>query len=91
VPFAIGGVVVLRRRKLPSWPLVAVLAYVTFAGMIFGGNPRYRVPGEIAIVVLAAVAIDALIGRRARGTPEPAASELSGAEPLDGDREALVE
>jgi 4-amino-4-deoxy-L-arabinose transferase-like glycosyltransferase len=91
LPFAIGGVVVLRRRKLPCWPLVSVLGYVTFAGMIFGGNPRYRVPGEVAIAVLAAVAIEALIGGRARGAPETASSVVADAEPLDGDRQALVE
>jgi 4-amino-4-deoxy-L-arabinose transferase-like glycosyltransferase len=93
LPFVVGGVVVLRRRRLPSWPLVSVLAYVTFAGMVFGGNPRYRVPGELAIVVLAAVGIDALLGRRARGDAEPApsSSAADGAEPVDRDREALVE
>ena len=93
LPFVVGGVVVLRRRRLPSWPLVSVLAYVTFAGMVFGGNPRYRVPGELAIVVLAAVGIDALLGRRSRGDAEPApsSSATDGAEPVDRDREALVE
>jgi hypothetical protein len=72
---------------------VSVLAYVTFAGMVFGGNPRYRVPGELAIVVLAAVGIDALLGRRSRGDAEPApsSSAADGAEPVDRDREALVE
>jgi hypothetical protein len=91
LPFVIGGIVVLRRRRLPCWPLVSVLGYVTFAGMIFGGNPRYRVPGEVALVVLSAVAVDALLARSSRAAPEPADSAVVGAEPVDGDRLALVE
>jgi 4-amino-4-deoxy-L-arabinose transferase-like glycosyltransferase len=91
LPFVIGGIVVLRRRRLPCWPLVSVLGYVTFAGMIFGGNPRYRVPGEVALVVLSAVAVDALLARSSRAAPEPADSAVVGAEPVDGDRQALVE
>jgi hypothetical protein len=65
-PFVVGGVVLLRRRRVRCWPLVSLIGFVTFSGAIFGGNPRYRAPGEVAIVVLAAVAIEALIGRSER-------------------------
>jgi 4-amino-4-deoxy-L-arabinose transferase-like glycosyltransferase len=62
-PFVVmGGVVLWRRRRL-LWPLVSMLAFVTFSGAIFGGNPRYRVTGELAIVLLAAVSIEALASR----------------------------
>jgi hypothetical protein len=54
-PFAIFGLVVLRRRKIPILPLVAVALIATFAAAITFGVTRYRAPAEVALVVAAAV------------------------------------
>jgi 4-amino-4-deoxy-L-arabinose transferase-like glycosyltransferase len=59
-PLAIGGIVVLARRKVPISPLVALAINATIAAATTAGVPRYRVPAEPAIVVGAAVALDAI-------------------------------
>jgi hypothetical protein len=68
VPLAILGAVLLRRRGEPLLLLlvpVLVVAVVSVAGY---GTPRFRVPAEIPLVVLAAVALATLTrGRRPRG------------------------
>lgn len=71
---AVGGVVVLRRRRVRQWPLLMPAVVVT-AGTIFSyGQTRFRVPAEPSIVVLAAVALVALFTRlRAGTTPSPTA------------------
>jgi 4-amino-4-deoxy-L-arabinose transferase-like glycosyltransferase len=68
VALAVGGAYVLRRD--PSLlVLLGMPVLVTVTGALFWGNPRFRRPAEIVIVVLAGVAIDALLARRA---PQPA-------------------
>ncbi len=63
VVLAIGGAYVLRRD--PSLlVLLTMPVLVTITGVLFWGNPRFRRPAEIVIVVLAGVAIDALLARR---------------------------
>ena len=44
---------------------------VTITAAAFWGDPRFRRPAEIAIVVLAAVAIDAFLARRSARSPGP--------------------
>jgi len=39
------------------WPFAAMVVQVTFVGAVFYGIPRFRVPAEVAIVVLAAVGL----------------------------------
>jgi len=68
---AIGGVVVLRRRGVPSFPLLSTVANVMITVLVFYGSTRFRAPAEPAIVLLAAVAFDAAI-RRLRRDPIPA-------------------
>ncbi|MCZ7525560.1 MAG: glycosyltransferase family 39 protein [Acidimicrobiia bacterium] len=68
VGFAVAGVVVLRRNRIPLLPLLSLVAIVSLTVLIAFGNTRYRAPAEIAIVLLAAVGVDALV-RRARGEP----------------------
>jgi 4-amino-4-deoxy-L-arabinose transferase-like glycosyltransferase len=64
VPLAIwGGVVVGRRKRVPLFPLLALPVIATVAALVAFGNTRYRIPAEIAIVVLAAVGIDQLWDR----------------------------
>jgi 4-amino-4-deoxy-L-arabinose transferase-like glycosyltransferase len=64
VPLAAAGALILRRRRTPVAPLLAMPVMVTLTAALFWGDPRFRRPAEIAIVVLAAVAIDALLRRR---------------------------
>jgi hypothetical protein len=64
LPFAAAGAFVLRRRRVALAPLLALPVMVTGTAALFWGDPRFRRPAEIAIVVLAAVAIDALLARR---------------------------
>jgi len=60
MPFAIGGLVVLFRRRITIIPMLAVAAIATFAAAITFGVTRYRAPAEVAIVTSAAVGLVAL-------------------------------
>jgi len=64
VPFAVWGGVLLRRRKVPITPLVAQFVIVTITAAAIYGLVRFRVPAEVSLVVLAAVAFDHLWSRR---------------------------
>jgi 4-amino-4-deoxy-L-arabinose transferase-like glycosyltransferase len=59
IPLAIGGLVLLRRRREPILPMLALGAMVTITAALFYGAVRFRVPADVAIVVCAAVALDA--------------------------------
>jgi len=71
VPFAVWGGVLLRRRKVPLTPLVAQFVIVTITAAAIYGLVRFRVPAEVSLVVLAAVAFDHVWTRR-HGAAEPA-------------------
>jgi len=43
---------------------VAPFVFVTMITIVFYGNTRFRVPGEVALVVLAGIGIGALLERR---------------------------
>jgi 4-amino-4-deoxy-L-arabinose transferase-like glycosyltransferase len=55
---SIGGVVVLRRRRVPVFPLLAVGLDVVISVVVTFGNTRYRTPFEVSLVLLAAVQIE---------------------------------
>jgi 4-amino-4-deoxy-L-arabinose transferase-like glycosyltransferase len=57
-PVAVAGGVVLHRRRVRLLPLVAMPVLVVIVTAIFYGIPRFRLPAEITIVVLAAAALD---------------------------------
>ncbi|MEA2443753.1 MAG: hypothetical protein QOJ12_1045, partial [Thermoleophilales bacterium] len=61
---AVYGAVLLRRRGVPIWPLAAAAALALLATLGGYGVPRFRQPADIAVVVLAGVALDALVARR---------------------------
>lgn len=74
-PVAIAGAVVLRRRRTTLLPIVATVAAVIASIVLTWGSVRFRVPIDVAFIVLAAVAVDALLpssGRRARRRRLPA-------------------
>jgi hypothetical protein len=54
-PLAIGGAVLLRRRRRPIGPLVATAVTVTLVAALTYGQQRFRIAAEPAILVLAAV------------------------------------
>ena len=67
VPAAVAGAFVLRRRRVSIVPLLAMPVLVTVTAALFWGNPRFRRPAELAIIVLAAVAIELFMSRALPG------------------------
>jgi hypothetical protein len=57
---AIAGAVVLRRRRTLLWPLFVPVVVVVLETALTFGEPRHRSPAEVPLVILAAVAVDAL-------------------------------
>ena len=66
---AIAGTIILRRRHGPWLVLLSPLVLVLFVSITAYGFTRFRVGAEPALIVLAAVALDALVRRWRR---EPA-------------------
>jgi hypothetical protein len=58
-----AGFVVLRRRGQPLFILAAPFALVLLVSVTSYGILRFRAPADVALVVLGAVALDALWGR----------------------------
>jgi len=84
VPTAILGGVVLRRRRVTLLPFVALVVTVTIGTALTYGFTRFRASAEVAIVLLAAVAIDAVIRRRARRRQATAVESSGAQEPTAG-------
>jgi 4-amino-4-deoxy-L-arabinose transferase-like glycosyltransferase len=63
VPFALLGVVILRRLGTPLFPLLAMFVLATLVAVIAFGFSRYRLSAEPALVVLAAAGVDRLTAR----------------------------
>jgi hypothetical protein len=88
---AMAGVVVLWRRRTAVWPLLATFVMVTVTAALLYGLTRFRVPAEVAIVVLAAVLIDRLLpgdDAAARSRPdsgEAVAGDHVGVEPTSAE------
>ena len=74
---AVAGAIVLRRRPVPLFPLLVVPAITLLAVATTFSQTRYRAPAEPALVVLAAVAVDAWLARRARAAAPAAVAESS--------------
>ena len=62
-PLAVVGLWVLRRRRVITYPFWIHAALATFTAATTFGVTRYRVGADLAAVVLAAVAIDAILLR----------------------------
>jgi hypothetical protein len=69
-----GIVILLRRRGPPVFPLAAMLAITIFTVAATYANDRFRATGETALLILAAVALEALRPRSTRQQP-PIGSE----------------
>jgi 4-amino-4-deoxy-L-arabinose transferase-like glycosyltransferase len=64
VPLGVYGAIVLRRRDKPLSPLLAPFGLAVAATLVGYGVPRFRHPADVALVVLAAAALDALLRQR---------------------------
>jgi 4-amino-4-deoxy-L-arabinose transferase-like glycosyltransferase len=82
VPFAIAGLVTLRRRREPLWILLSPIVLVTIASVIGYGTPRFRHAAEIPLLVFGGVAVTRVLdwaqahgwARPRRSAPRPAAA-----------------
>jgi hypothetical protein len=73
---SIGGLVVLRRRRIPIFPYIAIALSVTITVALSFGITRYRAPVDVVMPLLSAVAIDAFLRWRGR-QPDDAAHRAS--------------
>ena len=76
---AIGGLVRLRRARIPVWPLLMLAVLVSLSAAMTFGFSRYRLAAEIPLVLLAGAGLDwgvAVLGarhrRRVAAPPAPA-------------------
>jgi 4-amino-4-deoxy-L-arabinose transferase-like glycosyltransferase len=57
LPFAGWGLVLLRRRGIPIWPLASLIVMVTVSSVGGFGNPRFRHAAELALVTAGAAGL----------------------------------
>ncbi|MFZ0664367.1 MAG: glycosyltransferase family 39 protein [Acidimicrobiales bacterium] len=57
LPFAVAGLVILRRRSVKVWPLLVSAVAVTLIAAVSYGLVRFRAEFEVSLVVLAGVGI----------------------------------
>jgi hypothetical protein len=58
-PLSAAGALLLRRRKVPLFPMIAVAADVIVAVLVTYGQTRFRATLEPVLVLLSAVAVEA--------------------------------
>lgn len=71
LPFAIAGLVLMRKRRIPIFPMIAIALSVTFTVALSFGITRYRAPVDVVLPLLAAVAVVALWQRARRDASPP--------------------
>jgi 4-amino-4-deoxy-L-arabinose transferase-like glycosyltransferase len=82
VPVAVYGYLVLRRRRAFVAPLVIMVGMTLLVALLLHGDVRYRVPADVALLVLAAAGIDGIMVRRsAPDADAPGARPARGAAP----------
>jgi 4-amino-4-deoxy-L-arabinose transferase-like glycosyltransferase len=74
LPLAAYGAWSLRRRRAVAWVVLAPFVMVTVTTVLGYGSLRFRHAAELALVVLAAVALERLWRRRESGEPARAVS-----------------
>ena len=57
----VAGAVSLARRRVTLLPIIAPFVVATLTAAAFYGRPRFRIPAEVSIAILAAVALDAFV------------------------------
>jgi 4-amino-4-deoxy-L-arabinose transferase-like glycosyltransferase len=88
LPFAALGVYALRRRRLPTSPLLAQFALVAFVAALTFGVTRYRAGAEVGLVIFAAAGVELLVSWvsarvRTRGGPAAHPDEATEPDPSD--------
>ncbi|MFT5204398.1 MAG: 4-amino-4-deoxy-L-arabinose transferase-like glycosyltransferase [Candidatus Aldehydirespiratoraceae bacterium] len=63
VPFSLIGIALLRKRGKRLTPLLSMWPMIAFASISTFGLTRYRVPVDIAMIVLASVALSWIVHR----------------------------
>jgi hypothetical protein len=58
---AVAGAVVLRRRRVPIYPVLVFVATIVVAVAVTFGDERYRAGAEVSFVLLAAIGVDAAL------------------------------
>jgi len=86
VPAAVVGGVMVWRRRGPLLVLAAWIPIATLTAATAFGNTRYRTAAEASLVILAAVAVDALASRwwSPSRSPEPEPAQEPAAHPPGG-------
>jgi hypothetical protein len=64
---SVGGLVLLRRRRIPIFPLLAVVLDVVVSVALTFGQTRYRTTAEVTLVLASSVLLEWAWGRLARG------------------------
>ena len=90
IPLAVYALVLMRKRRVPISPMVAIFAMVTIAAAISIGITRYRVGADVALVVLGGVGVDALWRWLAGGSAPPAEPTPSDTRPVDATPEPVT-
>jgi len=78
LPLGAYALVLMRKRRTPISPMLAIVAMVTFTAAVSIGITRYRVSADVMLTVLGGVGIDALWRRfwpPRRDAPPPAPAE----------------
>jgi len=70
IPFGVYGAVLLHRRGTTLIPVLSTVVVVAAAAAITFGITRYRIPVDVALVVLAGVGVDGLLRRWPRRTTD---------------------
>lgn len=75
-PVAAAGTVLLwrRRERAVAGILLSTAAMVTLTAALFYGIVRFRLPAEVAMVAVAAVAVEHLLSRRRSAPADPSAA-----------------
>jgi 4-amino-4-deoxy-L-arabinose transferase-like glycosyltransferase len=63
---SILGAITLRRRRVTLVPFLGILVGVVITAMLTFGETRYRVPLDVVVVILGAVALDYVLPKRRR-------------------------
>lgn len=83
LPLALFGAWLTFKRRVTLIPLVAQIVLVTFTAATVYATTRFALPGDVAVIVLAAVGIDGIVVRLRRGSffPPTDADAPSGSSP----------
>jgi 4-amino-4-deoxy-L-arabinose transferase-like glycosyltransferase len=85
---SIAGTVILRRRRVPSFPLWSIGLVVVFSTALTFGQTRYRTTFEVSLVLLASVTLEWLWSKLRPGPDED--EVLAPAPASDDDRSELA-